>query len=214
MEEIKAPRKINTNNNMRLDVIYADREFKVATRFFKEDLVKYLIDKGYFELPEHFTYCSKTLLDRLCDKKIIDKYNNIIKKFNISDNELWVFLGLSTASHRDSSISIDLTADKEYVTINIYPWAKQEDLKSSWCMIEKLLKTRKGYVGKLRGPKDIKLIYAVAKALSNDMGYKDIAKLINDDLLKGYRRPDGDKKTWSGPELTEHFNRYKYILFK
>jgi len=211
VKKIDRAHNINTQTNMRLRAVYADKMFQKAAATFKSYLIKHLTDSGRLKIPDDFTHFSKVVLYRDCGEEAIERYEKLICDYQIKDSELWTYLGLSQAPDKDHAISIVFDSNK-YLTINIYPWAKKQDLIDSWHRIEELLKTRDGYVGKLRGPKDIELIYAVSKARKRGESFAQIADALNENRLEGYDKKHDNSKEWDQWTLLDHFNRYKNIV--
>lgn len=207
-------RVIKTQRNIRVDAVYADKDFQYAAYALKWELQQYLLAKGQIDTAEDLTFFNRQLLSRFADKALIKTYESIIRQFQIEDKELWVFLQLSQYSEKDTAITFVLEANKDYVTINIHPWAKKQDLIDHWPKIEALLATRNGYVKKLRGPKDPKLIYAVMKAREKNIKFAEIADAINGNNLDGYDRKETAKNDWDEWSIRDHYNRYKNIVVK
>ena len=214
MTKLSDKYNVNTHTNIRLGLVYKDKAFQDIAKGFKSHLLDFLLAKDFIKSPKDFTHCSKAVLVEIFEQKMVDEYDAIIEKYSLKDSELWAYLDLSAVAVKDSAIDISTEADTDYVTVNIHPWAKKQDLVNSWSKIEAILKSRKGYVKRHRSPKDIKLVYAVKKARDDGMSFSQIANAINNNNFDDYERAKDGKNDWDQWSIADYYGRYKHIVVK
>lgn len=215
---------VKTPNNVRIDTAYSDADFQMDAHNFHKEVVEHLMDNGYLKSPEYFTHCSRAVLESTCTEAIVDKYDMLLKHYNVKDGEFWAFfylqrtpfpVSMDASATGDSPIVIDLTEQSNYLTVNVYPYATEADWAKQWSAIKDLLKRKQGYVERLRGPDNPKLLYAITKARNTNIKWGELADLINSNSLEGYVRQKGDKKSWDEATLKSYYHiNKKYVVVK
>ena len=200
-----------TTSNIRLITIFGDPEFIEKSLAFRDDVAQDLVAKGLISTPEQFFTGNRKIIEAV-GKPWLDRLDILLSVYGITDDEFWSFLQLNQASVFDVPIEIDL-GEGDYINLRIHSWSKKKHLMEAWTVIEEVLRTRKGYVQKLRGTDNPQLLYAVMKAKKN-YRLAEIAEQINGNTLEGYTLEKDSKRDWDEAALKDYFHRNKKYVVK
>ena len=209
----------NTKTNIKLKLLLSSTDFSDDAEKLKSKIITVFKRFNILDSDISPNFCSTNILRQLDAPLLADESVELADKYNVSEEILFTLMGFQVNnSPENSAIVIELGVE-DHVTISIYPWAKEQDLRKHWQAIEEQLRMRKGYRKRYRAPMYLPLLVKLhslvltRKANGKKINWKQIATDVNNDELEGYKTSEVDKSTWEEATIKKHYHDYKHLLY-
>lgn len=211
--------KSKTPNNIRLDLVYGDPDFRQDARTFRDDYLLALehsdVSTGFKENVED-GYVREDSIAKFTPQ-LLERFRQLLDLYSISEDE-YIHYFTSSMAVGDGPATVDLpNFDDPSQTYKILVplGTTLEDVKTAFEGIQGMRRSLGVKDKRHRGPQDSELLYRLRLLHKRGYTYPQIAELYQDDAIPHYIRPQGFKHSYTAAELAQYLSDYReYVELK
>lgn len=204
-----------TPNDVRLRLLFKDKDFRRDTNRLKRKLLKSAKAKSADEywissLEKGELFQFREIVE-LIDGSLLKLYDSILNNYNISKNELGSYFDNSIATGDAPIIFGGLSLELNTVDVHIRPHARKEDLESAWQGIREQQKLLKDYKHRNTQPYSVDIVWAIHKQRKKKTPWNIITSLLNSGELPGCKEK---RPGWNANHVKNYYHRNKKYVLK